>query len=96
MSTAPSIPELTPPAADADLTGRAIMYYFEEAGWCMGVVEEQLHDSDEVDDETGHQANYLVYYEVDDSLVWHHLQMSEYNSCVQRRVPRGWHVYIMC
>ena len=45
----------------------------------MDVVEEALDDDEEVDEETGERANYLVYYEVDDSEVAHHLDVCEYS-----------------
>ena len=52
--------QLPPSLLDHTLLGRAIMYNFDGAGWCVGVVEEELDDDGEVDEETEQRANFLV------------------------------------
>jgi len=92
VTSEPAVPQRTPPAADEPLVGRALMYNFDGAGWCLGVVDEEVDNDDEVDEETGERANYLVYYEVDDSLVAHHLHISDYSSDTSPGKPRAWHL----
>ena len=68
------------------------MYNFDGAGWCVGVVEEELDDDGEVGEETGQRANFLVYYDVDDSIVAHHLDLRNYSCDTHPGTPRMWHL----
>eukprot|EP00967_Tisochrysis_lutea_P157029 scaffold317820_cov31-Tisochrysis_lutea.AAC.1 len=67
------------------------MFNFDGAGWCLGEVMQSVDDEEEVDEDVGKRANYLVYYTIDDTLVAHHLHPSEY-SCAFPGLPRAWHL----
>ena len=71
--------EPVPPPLDATLIDRVIYYNFCGSGWAEGVVLEENEDVANEDDE-GEMANYLVYYEKDDSDVYHLLLHDYYSS----------------
>ena len=80
-----------PPPLDASLVGKTIMFNHDGVGWCQGVVMEENDDEDELDDED--IANFIVYYEVDDSEVAHYLHEDDYMAT--RDAPAGaWFVCI--
>ena len=53
------------------------MYHFEEHGWCKGEVVEPLDDEELLDGEE--VANFMIYYEADDTEVPHHLSILDYS-----------------
>ena len=65
-----------PPPLDASLVDTTIMFHFDGVGWCQGVVMEQNEDEEQMDDED--IANFIVYYEGDDSETAHHLTILDY------------------
>ena len=71
------------------LRGATIRYNFEGVGWLEGVVygandDDAVFDDDEV-------ANFIVYYEADDTEVPHYFDVLDYMP--QREAPPGaWHV----
>eukprot|EP00967_Tisochrysis_lutea_P035176 scaffold42078_cov30-Tisochrysis_lutea.AAC.1 len=57
------------PHADESLIDRSVMCYWDGAGWLQGTVVEKNTDEEELDGEE--VANWVVYYDVDDTTAAH-------------------------
>ena len=63
-------------AGGKQLVGRSIIYHWTDHGWCSGVIEKTNSDKSRIID--GDMVNFMVYYEVDDDLSNHVLQLDGY------------------
>ena len=63
-------------AGGKQLVGRSIIYHWTEHGWCSGVIKRTNSDESKIID--GDMVNFMVYYEVDDDLSNHVLQLDGY------------------
>jgi len=59
------------------LVGRSVLYHWADVGWCSGVIEKANGDKSKTVD--GDMVNFLVYYEMDDDLSRHVLELDKYN-----------------
>ena len=77
VSDKPAAELLVPGAAEAKaLVGRTVLYHWDGVGWCSGVIEKANGDKSKTVD--GETANFLVYYEMDDDLSRHVLELGSY------------------
>ena len=64
-------------AAGDALVGRQVLYNWEGVGWCTGVVESRNKSA--AKRVGGQPVNFLVYYDVDDELAEHNLELAAYS-----------------
>ena len=77
LSPKPNEAALEPGGAGGkQLVGRSIIYHWTDHGWCSGVIEKTNSDKSRIID--GDMVNFMVYYEVDDDLSNHVLQLDGY------------------
>jgi len=58
------------------LVGRSVLYHWADVGWCSGVIEKANGDKSKTVD--GDMVNFEIYYEMDDDLSRHVLEMEKY------------------
>ena len=86
VSDKPATEMLVPGSAEAkSLVGRTILYHWDGVGWCSGVIEKANGDKSKTVD--GEMCNFLVYYEMDDDLSRHVLELDSY---VPDGPPNSW------
>lgn len=86
VSDKPAAELLVPGAPEAkSLVGRTVLYHWEGVGWCSGVIEKA--NGDKSKKVGGEMANFLVYYEMDDDLSRHVLELGSY---VPDGPPNSW------
>ena len=64
-------------AAGDALVGRQVLYNWEGVGWCTGVIESRNKSA--AKRVGGQPVNFLVYYDVDDELAEHNLELAAYS-----------------
>ena len=84
-------PDPEPPSPDESLEERTIMYNFEDGGWCQGVVMEINEDPEVLDGEE--MADYIIYYEADNTDVPHALDVDLYSTDPDAP-PNSWYLLI--
>ena len=58
------------------LVGRSVLYHWADVGWCSGVIEKANGDKSKTVD--GDMVNFEIYYEMDDDLSRHVLELEKY------------------
>ena len=77
LSAKPDKAALEPGSAGGEqLVGRSIIYHWTDEGWISGVIEKANGDKSKLIN--GDMVNFEVYYEVDDDLSRHVLQLDSY------------------
>ena len=64
-------------AAGDALVGRQVLYNWEGVGWCTGVIESRNNSA--AKRVGGQPVNFIVYYDVDDELAEHNLELAAYS-----------------
>jgi len=77
VSTKPEEAQLEPRNPEGKkLVGRSVLYHWADVGWCSGVIEKANGDKSKTVD--GDMVNFEIYYEMDDDLSRHVLEMEKY------------------
>mmetsp|Transcript_80615 Transcript_80615/g.195442 ORF Transcript_80615/g.195442 Transcript_80615/m.195442 type:complete len:573 (+) Transcript_80615:120-1838(+) len=77
VSTKPDEAQLEPRNPEGKkLVGRSVLYHWADVGWCSGVIEKANGDKSKTVD--GDMVNFEIYYEMDDDLSRHVLEMEKY------------------
>ena len=77
LAASPDKAALQPGGAEGKkLVGRSVLYHWADVGWCSGVIEKANGDKSKTVD--GDMVNFEIYYEMDDDLSRHVLEMDKY------------------
>ena len=85
--------DLQQPVIDDNLIGRDLRFHWDGIGWVIGEIVEANDDPTEIDGnfENSQTANYIVYYEVDDTDHPHFLDLADWST--KRGAPScAWHL----